>query len=718
MEEILIGSTDRSIIVFIPDPASTTGQGKTGLAHSAVIVAYTRVETDNDVTVTDVTGSMNALTNLTDAHNDWGWKEVSSTLAPGQYRLDLADAVFATGAWTAVVQVTITSGLASAQPKAFKLVNFDLFGQSAIDLKDFADDGYDPSINLVRGDLYRVDGVALEPHQNGTLPADVTYFGGSFATCVGGRPEVIVARWIGGSTPNALVSGRVDASVGAMAANVITDTATAASFLTELRTYLHGFDVAAQMNSLGYHRVVDGTGPGELDLNAGVMQADLFMVNGDENKAFGLGLLGEEYFFSARLTANTVAIGGVDLDAFEGTGFRRFFGFDEPGHGPILWQGSIQSAVSQTVLELGTSASADNDAFNGCLVRIDNSTGTKFKLAVIEGYDGTMRRITLREDPGIFTVSTGDNVSIMADLSYWLTGPRLSTYGGAPTLFENQVSIASNIDTINGGVSLLQGTVDVMSGIVGRIDSAEILMNTTISTLTSQTVFRLAAGSPNNDAYNGCAIVIRNFSTNNQTCVGVVKDYVGATREVTLLWNPGIFTIASGHEVYVMSRRDKQGSDQWYYEILGNEASIGGMLAGIQDNVTATGSDILTRIGLPATGDLVGDLAGIADVVGNVFVNTDSIFGAIVALNDLSAAEVNAEMVDVLNVDTWAEPTGMPGSTASLVSKIGRLYKALMRGVDVTATEKQFKNAGGVTEWKKILADNGTTYSETSASTP
>lgn len=665
MEEILIGSTDRSIIVFVPDPASTTGQGKTGLAHSAVTVSYTRVETDNDVTVTDVTGSMNALTNLTDAHNDWGWKEVSSTLAPGQYRLDLADAVFATGAWTSVVQVTITSGLAAAQPKAFKLVNFDLFGQSAIDLKDFADDGYDPSTNKIQG-LVLADAVT---------------------------------------------------SVNGLAANVITDTATAASFLTELRTYLHGFDVAAQMNSLGYHRVVDGTGTGEFDLNAGVVQADLFMVNGDENKAFGLGILGEEYFFSARLTANTVAIGGVDLDAFEGTGFRRFFGFDEPGHGPILWQGSIQSAVSQTVLELGTSASADNDAYNGCLVRIDNATGTKFKLAVIEDYDGTTRRITLRENPGIFTVATSDSVCIMADLTYWLTGPGLSTYGGAPTVFENQVGIASNIDTINGAVGVIQSTVDTLSGLVGRIDSAEILMNTTISTLTSQTVFRLTAGSPNNDAYNGCAIVIRNFVTNNQTCVGVVKDYVGATREVTLLWNPGIFTIATGHEVYVMSRRDKQGSDQWYYEILGNEASIGGMLAGIQDNVTVQGNDILTRIGLPAT-DLVADLAAIADVVQNVFVNTDSIFGAIVSLNDLSAAEVNAEMVDVLNVDTWAEPTGVPASTASLVSKIGRLYKALMRGVEVDSDEKKFLNAAGVAEWRKILADNGTTYTEASASAP
>jgi len=123
VEDILIGVTDRTIPVFIPDPASTTGAGKTGLAAAAITVTYTRYETDNDVVHTDVTSSLSDLSALTDAHADWGWKEVSNTLSKGQYRLDLADAVFASGAWYAVVQVTITSGTAAATPKAFRLVS-------------------------------------------------------------------------------------------------------------------------------------------------------------------------------------------------------------------------------------------------------------------------------------------------------------------------------------------------------------------------------------------------------------------------------------------------------------------------------------------------------------------------------------------------------------------------------------------------------------------
>ncbi len=93
MTEVLLGVTDRTVLVFIPDPASTDGSGKTGLVAANLTVSYTRVETDNDVVVTDVTSSLSNLANLTAAHADWGVLEVSSTLAPGLYRLDIADQI-------------------------------------------------------------------------------------------------------------------------------------------------------------------------------------------------------------------------------------------------------------------------------------------------------------------------------------------------------------------------------------------------------------------------------------------------------------------------------------------------------------------------------------------------------------------------------------------------------------------------------------------------
>lgn len=124
-QQIKVGFTDYTTLIFIPDPASTDGSGKTGLVAANLTVSGARVETDNDVTVTDYTSSLNNLAALTTAHTDWGLLEVSSTLAPGLYRLDIADAIFASGAWSAVVYVMITTSAAAASPMEFTLVAYD-----------------------------------------------------------------------------------------------------------------------------------------------------------------------------------------------------------------------------------------------------------------------------------------------------------------------------------------------------------------------------------------------------------------------------------------------------------------------------------------------------------------------------------------------------------------------------------------------------------------
>jgi hypothetical protein len=88
---------------------------------------------------------------------------------------------------------------------------------------------------------------------------------------------------------------------------------------------------------------------------------------------------------------------------------------------------------------------------------------------------------------------------------------------------------------------------------------------------------------------------------------------------------------------------------------------------------------------------------------------------SIAALNNISTAQVNAEMVDVLATDTYAEPSGVPGATVTLATKIGYLYMALRNQLTVTSTKKTFFDDGGNAEWEKDLSDNGTTYTETEA---
>lgn len=85
---------------------------------------------------------------------------------------------------------------------------------------------------------------------------------------------------------------------------------------------------------------------------------------------------------------------------------------------------------------------------------------------------------------------------------------------------------------------------------------------------------------------------------------------------------------------------------------------------------------------------------------------------AFALLNDLSAAQVNAEVVDGLNGDVYAEPPqGAPLATASLAAKIGYLYKAFRNRLTQTVAQLSIYNdAGVVVDQKAPVADDGVTY--------
>jgi len=74
-------------------------------------------------------------------------------------------------------------------------------------------------------------------------------------------------------------------------------------------------------------------------------------------------------------------------------------------------------------------------------------------------------------------------------------------------------------------------------------------------------------------------------------------------------------------------------------------------------------------------------------------------------------AEVNAEVVDTLNVDAYTEPgQGAPAATTSLVAKINYLYKAWRNKTEQTATTLSvYNDAGTVVDQKATVSDSGTT---------
>ncbi len=125
--------------------------------------------------------------------------------------------------------------------------------------------------------------------------------------------------------------------------------------------------------------------------------------------------------------------------------------------------------------------------------------------------------------------------------------------------------------------------------------------------------------------------------------------------------------------------------------------------ANYDDDVISSINTVLAILGSPAA-SVSADIAAVAALVA--------------ALNNLSAATVKAQVVAALATDTYAEPSGLPLATDSLVKKLGFLYMALRNRIEVTATKKTFFDDALAARWAKILSDDGTTYREEEAGGP
>ncbi len=86
---------------------------------------------------------------------------------------------------------------------------------------------------------------------------------------------------------------------------------------------------------------------------------------------------------------------------------------------------------------------------------------------------------------------------------------------------------------------------------------------TTIATLASQTSFTLTAGPADDDALNGWVALVRDATTNLQMALGVISDYTGSTKTITLQSDPGIFTMAATDSIELFPSFSTSGlSDQ------------------------------------------------------------------------------------------------------------------------------------------------------------
>lgn len=216
------------------------------------------------------------------------------------------------------------------------------------------------------------------------------------------------------------------------------------------------------------------------------------------------------------------------------------------------------------------------------------------------------------------------------------------------------------IDDIQGA-TFVTGT-DSLEAIRDRGDAAwttgaggsdRLLMaDTTIATLASQISFTLTAGSADDDAYNNCTIVIEDASTATQKAVGIVSNYVGASKTITLKYDPAIFTMAVTDKVYILA-----------------ENALKSTLANRQLNVAADG-------------DIAGNVDGsVASLVGHTAQTGDNYARIGAAGAGLTAIinEVDANEAKIDTVDTVVD--GIQTDLSNATDGLGAL-KALIDAVD------------------------------------
>lgn len=159
-------------------------------------------------------------------------------------------------------------------------------------------------------------------------------------------------------------------------------------------------------------------------------------------------------------------------------------------------------------------------------------------------------------------------------------------------------SLIADLTENDGGVARF--TVNALETAPTGAVNPNVLVDTTVTGLSTQTVFNLTAGSNDNDAYNGQAIVLYDVTNSNFPSIRVVSDYVGSTRTVTIDSAP-IFPLANGDgvRIFVTAPGTVPPTAATIADAVWDEAITGHLIGG------STG-DLVERLDLIATGGAGG----------------------------------------------------------------------------------------------------------------
>jgi len=454
--------------IYFTVQKESDGKPLTGLLYNTAGLAayYKRGTTGTLTAITLVT-----LASATAAWSSGGFILVSDTLARAVYRLDVPDAVIAAG--EDIVFITL-DGVTDMYPVFVKIDLLDKLNvnagvieanpvqiggdaQSLADLKDFADTGYDPATNKVKG----VSPELLQNTTIATLASQISFTltaGSANDNAYNGARIIVTDAVTSTQKATALISNYIgatktitlsaDPAIFTMAAGDLVDIVAAnnnAPTVAAIRSEIDANStqlaaILADTNELQSDDIPTllSTIASYIDTEIGTLITDLAAVNTTtdgiqtdlSNPTDGLGAL-KALIDAVKTVTDAIPNSGAltsliaHLTDIKGTTFngatdslesiRNQVGSSGSASSPQVLQSTvIETLASQTSFTL-VAGSPDDDAYNKAIIIItDETTSEQKAVGHILDYDGATRTVTLREDPAIFTMAIGDTVNILA----------------------------------------------------------------------------------------------------------------------------------------------------------------------------------------------------------------------------------------------------------------------------------------------------------------
>lgn len=161
------------------------------------------------------------------------------------------------------------------------------------------------------------------------------------------------------------------------------------------------------------------------------------------------------------------------------------------------------------------------------------------------------KEVDATNHPGLYEVQFADSIFATASARA-LTVTIVGATDAEQTDLQIQLTSSDNLTDVN--VAAISGDTTAADNLESGYDGTGwngVLQGGTL-TVGTQTSVTLSAGSADNDAYNGCLMVIQDATDAFQKAVVSISDYVGSTKVATLAAAPS-FTIATSDKFTILA---------------------------------------------------------------------------------------------------------------------------------------------------------------------